>query len=244
MIRAAIIGLVMLPAFTLLAGENKQIEMDKTLARIEKSERPADATAPMLYILANAQDAPALQLFLASAIAMSVERLEDAAFLFYAAQMRMRYDLVRFPASAQGGDGPGVALGAISYQLGAEINPAVMRTPASFSKVVERVKAWEPAALPGYNPGWEHGAQHEADAKRQLAEHRTAFVKQFGGLSTLLNDPEYFAAFKVVQDFNFAPYEEQQLANRATEKKAAEEKMLAIEKKRGIEGLYNRRSGT
>jgi hypothetical protein len=241
MTRSAIVALFVLTALPLFAAERKPSEMDKALARIEAAAKPADATAPMLFIMAHAQEAPALPLFLSSVVALADDRLEDAAFLFYAGQMRTRYDLTRFPPKASGGDSPGVALGALSQQLGAEINPTIMREPASFAKVVARVETWAPAIPADYDPGWEYTAVQDVDAKRQFTENRAAFVKQFGGLSTLLNDPEYFAAFTAIQEYNFSPYEEQQNPERMKEKKAAEEKMLAIETKKGIEGLYFRK---
>lgn len=243
MTRCARFALALLVTLPLFGAAPKVTEMDKALAQIERSATPAEATKPMTYILAHAQEAPALQLFLASAVAINVSRLEDAAYLFYVAQMRTRHDLVRFPPKGTGGDSPGVALGAVSNQLGAEINPAVMREPAVFAKVVTRVSAWTPSMPSGYTPGWEYTSVKEADGKRAFAEHRAGFVKQFGGLSTLLNDPEYFAAFKVMQAYNFSSLEQQKDAARTKEKNAAQAKMLAIEKKRGIEGLFNRKGG-
>lgn len=241
MTRHAIVALALLAALPLFGAKKKPSGMDQALAKIEASSTPADAMAPMLFILAHSQEAPAMHLFLGSAVALSVNRLEDAAFLFYAGQMRTRYDLARFPPKGEGGDSPGVALGAISHQLGAEINPAIMREPLLFAKVVSRVEAWVPATPAGYDPNWEYASVQEAAARRQLTEHRESFSRQFGGLSTLLNDPQYFAAFKVLQDFNFSSYEQQQKPDRVKEKKAAEAKMLAIEKKRGIEGLFYRK---
>lgn len=236
-----LVALTLVAAVPLFAGKKSPSDMDKALAQLESAASPADATPPMLYILAHSQEAPAMHLFVASAVAMSVERIEDAAFLFYAGQMRTRYDLAGFPPKGTGGDSPGVALGAISHQLGAEVNPAIMRRPAAFAKVVTRVQAWIPATPAGYMPGWEYTSVQEAAAKRQLDEHRASFSKQFGAMATLLNDPQYFAAFKVLQDFNFATYEQMQEPKRVKEKKAAEQKMLSIEKQRDIEGLFYRK---
>lgn len=242
MTRHAIVALALLAALPLSAATKKPSEMEQALMKIEAAPTPADALAPMLFILAHSQEAPAMQLFLGSAVALGANRLEDAAYLFYVGQMRTRYDLARFPPKGKGGDSPGVALGAVSHQLGAEINPAIMREPASFAKVVARVEAWTPATPPGYDPSWEYAAVQEAEAKRQFTEHRESFSKQFGGLSTLLNDAQYFAAFKVLQEYNFSSYEQRQKPDRVKEKKAAEAKMLAIEKKRDIEGLFYRKS--
>jgi hypothetical protein len=240
MLRTVIFTVCVVLAVQAAAAENPA-ELDKALERIEAAKTPAEAALAMRPILARAQEAPAMHLFIASAVALQTKALEDAAYLFYAAQMRTRYDLTRFPPKGTGADSPGVALGAMSQQLGAEINPAVMREPATFAKVVTRVQAWKPSVPSGYSPGWEYTAVREADAQRQFTEHREGFTRQMGGLSTLLNDSEYFRAFKVLQDYNFSPYDEQQKPARLSEKKSAEAKMLEIETARGIEGIFYRK---
>jgi hypothetical protein len=238
--RATTVAVALLMALPLTAAAKKQNGMDKAMTAIESAASPSDAVAPMEYILEHSTEAPAVHLFVASAVAMSLNRFEDAAYLFYTAQMRSRYDLARFPPKGTGGDSPAVALGALQQQLGAELNPAIMREPAAFAKTVSRVQSYKPAVPAGYDPGWEYGAVNEADAARQFAQHRDVFVKQMGGLSTLLNDKEYFAAFKTMQDFNFSTYEEQQKPARIQARNTAEAKMREIEQKKGIEGLYRK----
>lgn len=241
--RAALFTLCLIVTLPLFAEKRKATEMDLALAKIEAATKPSEAKAPMEYILAHSKEAPAIQLLLAAAIAINIDRLEDGAYLFYAGQMRARYDLVRFPPKAKGADSPGVALGAITNQLGAEINPAVMRVPPTFAKVVTRVGSWSPEVPAGYDPGWEYGVAAEGDAKRAFTEHHDGFVKQFGGLSKLLSNAEYFAAFKTLQGYNLSPMAEQKKPERMKEQKAAESKMLELEKKLGIEGLFYRKSG-
>jgi hypothetical protein len=241
MLRAVLISVCLILATPAAAAENPA-DLDQALERIEAAKTPAEAAAAMRPILARSQEATAMHLFIASAVAFQTEAIEDAAYLFYTAQMRTGHDLARFPPKGTGGSSPGVALGAVSQQLGAEINPAIMREPAMFAKVVTRVQGWKPMTPAGYNPGWEYTEVKEADGQRQFTANRDAFIRQFGGLSTLLNDPEYFKAFRVVQDHNFSPYEEQQKPARIGEKKAAEAKMLEIEKRRGIEGMYYRKN--
>jgi hypothetical protein len=58
-------------------------------------------------------------------------------------------------------------------------------------------------------------------------------------VARLLNDPEYFAAFKVVQAHGAASPEERQRPERVAERDAAEQRMRAIEDKLDIEGMYH-----
>jgi hypothetical protein len=56
-------------------------------------------------------------MYVATARSLDLGRLEDAGFLYYAAQLRARFDLKRFPPVDKGGDSPGVALAAVSHQV-------------------------------------------------------------------------------------------------------------------------------
>lgn len=213
-------------------------KMHDALLQLQRSKTAADALPALTYILGHAAEAPSLQLFIGATAAMGNNRLEDAAFLFYIAQMRSRYDLLRFPPKATGGDSPAAVLAALNQQIGAAVNPAIMRQPASLTAVVKRVEAWTPAIPAGYEPGWPHTTGKQDAAKALFATQRAAFKKQFGAISALLNDPEYFAAFRTVQDYNFSTAEQMKDARRKKAKQDAEQKMLAIERMRGLEGLY------
>ena len=215
--------------------------MDNALTALQNAQSAEQAAKPIAFIVQHATEAPAPHLFIASASAMSSDKLEDAAFLFYIAQMRARYDLARFPPKERkGGNMPGVALAAMSQQIGAVVNPSVMREPKTFAKAIARVQAWAPQTPAQYNPGWDYNTPNPDAGKKMLDAQRAAFNKQFGALSTLLSDPQYFAAFKVVQQYNLdgSPSDE----DRIKAKSAAEAAMLAIEKKKDIEGLYYHRA--
>ena len=214
-----------------------QPDMDKALQELQKG--PEQAKPAIGFIVANSERAPALNLFFGAAAAAQLGRTEEAAFLFYAAQLRARMDAARYPPKGKGGDSPLVALGAINNQVGIMVNPAIMRQPQKFSAVVERIAVWNPATPKGYEPGWQFtpGAS-EADARKKFNENRAAFLKQFRGMAKLLNDATYFAAFKTLQEFNFAPPAEQQKPEQVKKKDAAVKTLQSIEQRMGIKGLF------
>lgn len=211
-------------------------DMSDALARMQKSKEEAEKASD--FILANAHRAPAPNLFIASAIMLERKRTEDAAFLFYAAQIRRRLDRQRFLPSQSGADDPDIALGALSQQIGAAVNPAIMRQPKQFSAAIERVAAWTPETPKNYDPGWKFAKRPDYGSKGDLDMIRGGFLEHMRPIATLLNRADYFAAFVTVQDFNFAAFEETRKPERIRAKEAAEKKMAAIEKETGIEGLY------
>ena len=233
-------ALTALPLFA--KGAKKQSDMDKATAEIQAANTPAEGAKAIEFILTNSQRAPALALFMAAAGAQGSQRVEDAAFLFYAGQLRARLDLARFPPKGAGGDSPAVAIGALSSQIGQAINPAIMREPKSFKNVVEKVAAWMPTTPADYDPGWEFTSKtSEATAMEEFNARREDLVSHFRGLSTLLNDPEYFTAFKTLQDYNLGSLADMQNPTKIKAKEAAEKKLRSIETSRKIEGLFYRK---
>jgi hypothetical protein len=184
------------------------------------------------YVLAHATSSSAFHLLAASLAELRRQRLEDAAFLFFAGKLRARIDRECFPPVGEGGDSPGVALGALGYQIGAEVNPAIMREPKAYTAAIERLRAWDPQMAPGYDPGWEYRSRKPAaEARAIAAKAKQEYLRPAEGLSTLLNTPEYFEAFKVVQDYNFADVKEQLQPEARDRKERAEKSLREIEER-------------
>lgn len=194
-----------------------------------------DRTEAVNTVLANTEKADAATLFIASLNANGLGLLEDAGFLFYAAQMRAAFDTQRF----EGGDiagGPAAAFGALRHQIGEIINPAIVRDPNAYSAIVERLEQWDLTTTEDYKPGWESGGKRvsEAEETAMIKKIKEGPLKGMRPLAKLLQYPEYFSAFRTSQDFNFAPYKEQRDPERIKKKKAAEETILRIEKEKGL----------
>jgi len=146
-------------------------------------------------------------LFLASKTAFNLGRLEDAAFLFYAAQLRAKFDLDRYSVPTQSADSPAIYLGFLRQTIGDSINPAVMREPATFAAVVKRLEQWEIVPSPqAFYPEFETKPKLKLPPEQwpsHAASLRKEFMSVFGRQARLLNDREYFEAFRFVQAMNF-----------------------------------------
>ena len=132
--------------------------MDRALVQLQGA--PKEQKQAVDFVLAHTTGAPAALLYVAAARSLDLGRLEDAGFLYYAGQLRTRLDLKRFPPVDEGGDSPGVALAALSQQVGSVVNPAVMREPRVFKAVIDKVRAFDLETAPGYDPGWELSLIH------------------------------------------------------------------------------------
>ena len=204
------------------------------------SGTPDEQRKALDAILARPASSPSVDMFLASAVALQLGRVEDAGFLLYAAQVRARVDLDRFPPKGQGGDSPGVLIGALSMQVGQAVNPALMRDPKAFASAIARLRAWDAVAPDPYDPGWEHAkAKPLAQARASAETMKGDALQPAENMVRLLGTPEYFEAFKVLQDFNLNPSTGQPPPDRIASARKAEQTMAAIEQRLGIPGLFS-----
>lgn len=148
-------------------------------------------------------------LFEAAAALYGKEKIENAGFLFYVAQLRARIDLKAYAPVGSGGNDPGLAIAAVSGQLGSRINPSAMRDRDIFGRIVERVSSWSPVFDPAYDPGWEHKTSpNKAEFDKQVAEVKAVWIGQMRDFSELLQDDEYYDLFQKVQKYNLAGIED------------------------------------
>lgn len=202
-----------------------------TTRSLAQKGQPEAKEAFVELVLKNPGLANAPQSYEAAAFAMGMGRLEDAAFLYYSAQVRGRVDLATYPTTP---GGAGAALGALSYTIGAVLNPAIANSPEGFERVTQRIRSYNAAPAEGYVPGWT--AQERLDRPAVEENARTAkaetleYMTQY---SSLLNDPTYFAAFRVVQAFNMASPKDRKDPARKAAFSEAEATLVRIESERG-----------
>lgn len=192
---------------------------------VEGRHRAIDA------VIARSQAAHALDLSQAAEAALDLRRYEDAAFLFYAFQIRRRFDLAVFipPREGPGSEAP-MIIGLMNGMLTQPINSEIMRRPKELARVVERLEAWQMEIGANYNPGWVPARKEfKPELATQFKEEYMSFARD---LAVLLNTPDYFEAYKIVL-FNFRVD-----PAGVAEKTRAEEAMRSIEQTLGRKGYF------
>jgi len=198
----------------------------------------SDSAAALDEVMAKPESSSAVLLYFASSVALKEKRLEDSGFLFYVARFRAQFDKELFPPTGTGGNSPMVLFGALQQQLGSVVNPALMAEPKVFAKVLARVESWKPEVPQGYLPGWEFSQKESPEkAEASIQDGRARFLEGMGGICTLLQDDDYFAAFKTAQDYNLKPRDEKP-AKEAFD--TAMETMERIEREKGIQGVVTK----
>ncbi|HET9314446.1 MAG TPA: energy transducer TonB [Vicinamibacteria bacterium] len=227
-------GLLLAP---LAAAAQPPGDVTDTLA----SGTPAEQRQALDAVLAAPDAIGSVDLLQAAAVAHLLGRIEDAGFLLYAGQLRARVDLDRFPPRDRGAEGPEALIASLGGPIGEVVNPALMRYPAAFEHAVARLRRWDPVATGDYDPGWDHGASPSADQTRATADRlKREMLQPVEGMARLLANPEYFEAFKTVQDASRDTSDDVKKPERVAAAQAAERTMAEIEKRMGIAGLYTR----
>lgn len=162
----------------------------------------------------------AATLFNGATMALQLRDIEEAAFFFYAGQIRQRVDETIFPP--RGGDAP-QAIIALNQLIGQAINPAVFREPDSIERVYERLVDWKLVVESGYEPPWPTKRVLPADEiNNVIKQQKQGFLKILSETVTLLQIPEYAEAVRHVQDYNLG-------SNAYREAPGAKEKFEAAE---------------
>ncbi len=162
------------------------------------------------FVADNSMVSP-MYLIVAANTAFRMTRVEDAAFLFYAGQIRAKFDFDRYDISSRAdGNNAATYLGFLIHTTGQGINPAIQSQPKQFATVIQRIETWEVVPSPdAFYPEFEEAKGFKLPREQwpTLAQSLKAdFLDRFGRRYVkLLNDPEYFKAFKVLQDANVGP---------------------------------------
>jgi hypothetical protein len=146
--------------------------------------------------------------------------------------MRLKFDMQRFGELT---GNSGAIYGALNSTVGEAVNPAVFRNPKVFAAIIERLDKWNLATTKKYNPGWKATKRISAASETVMTKKiKEDELKDLRPLAKLLQDPEYFAAFRTYQDFNSAGGGAQQDLGRIAKNNAAMETILRIEKEKGV----------
>lgn len=154
-----------------------------------------------------------MYLIMAANTALRLKRVEDAAFLFYAGQIRAKFDFERYDISARAdGNNAATYLGFLVHTTGQGVNPAIQSQPKQFAAVIQRIETWEVVPSPdAFYPEFKEAKGFKVPREQWTTLARSLkseFLELFGRRYVkLLNDPEYFKAFKVMQDANLSPTE-------------------------------------
>jgi hypothetical protein len=121
-------------------------------------------------VLDSPDEHSAIILLAAAAVALDKDRIEDSGFLFYAGQLRLRFDERCFPPAKGGDENPTGAFQAYAFEVGGRINPAVMAEPQHAVNAQARLAKWHPKVIEGYSPGYEFRGRLTVEEANAAAE--------------------------------------------------------------------------
>jgi hypothetical protein len=200
---------------------------------------PAEQQRLVDVVLAKTPGIDSMTMFIAADTAFELGRLEDAAFLLYAARFRAMVDLERFSPKGQGGNSPGVYLAFLNANAHEVIGPAAIEKPAVLVAAAKRFAAWDFTTIRNYRPGWEYSGSPRAQESYKSKKDEVAHA--LTGQASLMQDAEYAGLLKSVNEF-MKQYLAQMMQGTETTPAAqaqfrrAHARMVEIETAKGVRG--------
>jgi hypothetical protein len=178
---------------------------------LEPKTKGKDAEVPVSLDLVNqaltASDTLGASRLLAAAMsAYGLARVEDAAFLYYAAILRTDLDLARFVPKGRGSDSPAVFDRSLARVVGSVVLPTISSRPEVLGRVLERIRAVRPRSDETYRPEWEIVEERAQSRWRKSFDLFLAKqVRELEILLGLLHDRQYVACSRIVWQKNLNP---------------------------------------
>ena len=146
-------------------------------------------------------------LYLAANTAYRIGEIKEAAFLFYAAQIRKRFDYTRYGLGKANGDNIQTYWGFLNQTLVESVPSAITRKPQEFSEVIDMLDKWQvvPADDALYIKTM-YGAYVLPKNQWQAAGDsiKKDFMDNYGYKhKRFLSNPENAEALAFVHDYNF-----------------------------------------
>src|SRR6266403_4292308 len=146
-------------------------------------------------------------LYLAANTAYRICEIKEAAFLFYAAQIRKHFDYKRYGLGKANGDNIQTYWGFLNQTLVESVPSAITRKPQEFSEVIDMLDKWQvvPADDALYIKTM-YGAYVLPKNQWQAAGDsiKNDFMNNYGyKFNKFLSNSENAEAFVFVQDYNF-----------------------------------------
>lgn len=146
-------------------------------------------------------------LYIAANTAQLLDRPKDAMFLFFAAQLRKRFDYERFKLGKADGNNVQTYLEYLNSGAGQGINPLAIQNPELFSEAIRMVEKWDVVpADNAYYPKELYGeVKITKDQWSSIAQQgKDSFLKEFAyKQEKKLGDPKILEALRFLQDYNF-----------------------------------------
>lgn len=149
------------------------------------------------------EHANAVQLILAATSSHGAGDIEEAGFLFYAAQIRYKIDKEVYPPIGKGGNSPGVLVGALASSAKQVILPALNGDPTASANVIKRLTKWTPKFIEEYDPGWKYKERlNDKESQAILVEVFDSITSSLQQKSRLLSNEKYQAFSNQVGEIN------------------------------------------
>jgi hypothetical protein len=185
-------------------------------------------------VVSHPENATGIQLGVAADMSYRAGNLQEAAFLFFAARLRLDQDFEKFPpkdAAVRTDMFFTMVLDAVKLDLLHDL----YSQPKVLAEVVKQIETFELKEPGRYNPGWDY-TRHDVPADL-FAKNKATMLEDMKPISELLLLPDYFLAFRVYRESYQLTEDEQKLPVVLEGRTKAVNAMKRIEKEKKLHGV-------
>lgn len=187
-------------------------------------------------LLAHTSEAEPTAMLLAANSALRLKQLEDAGFLYNAAQVRRAHDLMRFPPLAT--EAPWLKrMDALHVDIGRQVNTALLDNPRTYARLARRMASWDCTTGKDYLPAWRAQRREPGEDCRVLTRERARALQD---AATLMAIPSYAESARLVRYYLNGSASVRALPGLRQQYQAALNEMQRIERSKGLSGLSTR----
>lgn len=190
----------------------------------------------LVDVLARTDTAETTALLLAANSALKLKRIDDAGFLYNAAQVRHTQDLARFPPLDA--ERPWLQrIDALRVDTGKQVSSALLDTPKAYGRVAKRLASWRCETRQDYLPAWRSRHQRAAGDCQALSRERASALQD---IATLMDIPSYAEAARLARYYLNGSASVRALPGLKEQYRDALAEMQRIERNKGLYGLSTR----
>lgn len=208
-------------------GDSRSFTLPGTMAQQKQT---------LAEVLAHTGTAEPTGLLLAANSALRLKRVEDAGFLYHAAQVRRAHDLGRFPPLDE--EKPWLQrIDALRVDTGKRVGTALLDAPQAYARVAKRLSGWRCETGKDYLPAW-RAQRRGGDGDCRAATRERAHVLQ--DIATLMAIPSYAEAARLARYYLDGSPSVRALPGLKDQYQGALDEMQRMERSKGLEGLSAR----
>ena len=212
---------------------NFSFDVNKVGAIFKGSE--AQKRRTLEFSLNQAKKIPATYLYIAANTAFHFNKLEDAIYLMYVADIRASHDFKKYPPSSKK---TYQYLGFLRANIDDKLSSLVYKDIDRLNSISNRLSTFEIIDNDEYKPGWPFKSIEQIQLENGLTSDARILITSLKEKAKLLNVKEYQNHYDYIMEFYWSPPEYRKNEDNILKKNQSIAVLNELEKELNLVGFY------